>query len=412
MNIALLLTLALILIIRVILLYAYRNSGNIGYFIPFLLECVFVYPYFFVDFLNLNWSFTGLFTLYLMVLSIQIGFLSNIYESSSRLYFSFPRYTNFYIGLLLSLVFVLIVINQKGNFSALLNFERVFEIANQNAVDRYSNNISQGFLNRISAILSFILAFLFGVILAAKNNFKTKLLFYIYVLILFFDSIINAARAGMLLQLAAVASSYLTASYISNKNDLFNIKFSKLIKTIFFTFIVFAFFLIVQVFRGGNENFEVLIIASHVLTWFIGYIPAFDYWISQEYIFQHSYGTKTFAGIADLLNIEVRQGGVYNPVDIGQGRVSNVYTAFRGLIEDFSIFLVPFLLLFTSLLITKLISLTLKRKCIYSFIFINSIIYFFLWSFVINPFIYNSIVFAYVVYAILLILFVKLKKQG
>ena len=401
MNTILLLILFLILLIRLCWLLVYNNSSKIGFLLPLFLECIFIYPYLIVDALGLYWSFTGLSTLYILILSFQLGLYINKSETNKRVTFLLSNKVYFFIGILLFFNIVAMIVNHKGNILGALSVSRIFEIANQNAIDRYSGALQLGFLYKISTIFSFSLAFIFGAVLATKSEFKTKLLFTIYILLLLLDSVMMAARAGLLLQLAAVSSSYFLIKYMTEEQGYFRVNATKLKTAILGLVILFLFFVVIQVFRGGKEEFDILAISSHVLTWFIGYIPAFDVWISDNYAFELTLGGRTFAGLADLFNILTRSGGVYEAVNIGEGRVSNVYTVFRGLIEDFSIMGASLILLTLGLLFVTCLNRVLNSSQItLPFLFLNMVVYFFFWSFVINPFIYNSILLAFFIYAV------------
>ena len=68
-----------------------------------------------------------------------------------------------------------------------------------------------------------------------------------------------------------------------------------------------------------------------------GYLSAFSQWMSGSRPEGVGYGAYTFGGVFDLAGLHPRATGVYSSSVILPGlEENNVYTAFRGLIQDFS----------------------------------------------------------------------------
>ncbi|MFA0401740.1 O-antigen polymerase, partial [Vibrio splendidus] len=290
------------------------------------------------------------------------------------------------------------------------NISQILVLANQNAISRYDSTLNVSVFYKISTIFSFLCALLLGTFSAVKKNNLSKLLTVAFFSILFLDSILMAARAGLLLQLSAFLSSYLLAKYVTHEKGFYSISAPKVIFVIVFFSIIYAFFVLVQVARGGKDDFDLLSISSHVLTWFVGYLSAFDIWIKDYYNFEHSFGLRTFSGLADALNISQRSGGVYTPVEVKDGRVTNVYTAYRGLIEDFSL---PFsIVIMTSLgvVISKGVNELIFTRNSFYYSIVVMVIYFILWSFVINPYIYNTVLLAMIMFFVFNNKYVVFKK--
>lgn len=410
MDLLLFILLVLILFIRISWLYVFKTSGNVGYILPLIFECIFVYPYFIVALLGLEWSFFGLFTMYILSLSFQVGFLLNLNETSNRICITFKREFTFVLFFMLGIVYIGILSNHASTVFKISNVSQVLVLANQNAISRYDSTLNISIVYKISTIFSFLCALLLGTFTAVKKNTLSKLLTVAFFSILFLDSILMAARAGLLLQLSAFLSSYLLAKYVTNEKGFYRVSPSKVFFLIGFFSVIYAFFVIVQVARGGKDDFDIFSISSHVLTWFVGYLSAFDIWIKDYYDFDHSFGLRTFSGLADALNISQRSGGVYAPVEVKDGRVTNVYTAYRGLIEDFSLPLSIVIMAILGVIISKGINeLILTRKSFYYSIVVM-VIYFILWSFVINPYIYNTVLLAMVMFFIFNKKYVVFKK--
>lgn len=72
-----------------------------------------------------------------------------------------------------------------------------------------------------------------------------------------------------------------------------------------------------------------------------GHLPVFTYWADHRDKFSSnlSFGAYTFGGITDVVGGLHRKEGVYDDfidLDKDSGQNSNLYTAFRGMVEDFS----------------------------------------------------------------------------
>jgi oligosaccharide repeat unit polymerase len=107
-------------------------------------------------------------------------------------------------------------------------------------------------------------------------------------------------------------------------------------------FFIAFLFISLQFLRGGITDIsrlkEVLL---HLRQWPVGSIGGLSLWFD-TYDFRSALtnGYLTFVGIFDLLGIQARKTGLYDQyVNLGGGDSwANIYTAFRGLIQDFSIF--------------------------------------------------------------------------
>ena len=103
--------------------------------------------------------------------------------------------------------------------------------------------------------------------------------------------------------------------------------------------VVLAFFVALQLSRGGKTDLSSLPeTVDHLRVWFFGHLPGFTAWLR----IQIGDGTplrlgqRTFGGLFQLGGVARREQGVYGDViNVGNGDLSNIYTVFRSLIEDF-----------------------------------------------------------------------------
>ena len=140
---------------------------------------------------------------------------------------------------------------------------------------------------------------------------------------------------------------------------------------------------------------------------YFGHISAFSTWLNDYHYVGLTFGANTFSGPLDLLGLIKREIGFYKEnIYLANGSYTNVFTIFRGLIDDFSIpgtLIIGFGIgVFARLAFNKcsyghfmwMIPLTLY----YSFV---------LYSPIISLFNYNSAIMAWVITAIPLVLIRK-----
>ena len=109
-------------------------------------------------------------------------------------------------------------------------------------------------------------------------------------------------------------------------------------------------FIFVQWLRQDLNPIIIDLILIRVKAYFFGYLSAFTLWFSDSgsLISITSY-LSTFAGPMNLIGIIERDLGFYETISINNYTSTNIYTAFRGLITDFSIvgsFLFNFCIIF------------------------------------------------------------------
>jgi oligosaccharide repeat unit polymerase len=133
----------------------------------------------------------------------------------------------------------------------------------------------------------------------------------------------------------------------------------------------------------------------------VGHLAAFSNW------FAHggwastnlTFGTQTLSGLFDAAGLKARPAGVYaENVYLAPGVYSNVYTMFRGLIEDFTAGGALMILLVGGFFAGLAFARVQQRRIGY----VPMLSAFFaitLWSFVVNLFIYNTVLGAWLLFA-------------
>ncbi|QXC30077.1 oligosaccharide repeat unit polymerase [Aeromonas sp. FDAARGOS 1409] len=406
-----------VLIVRFSFFILYGTSRNVGFLIPLFLECLFIYPFVLVDFIGLEWSFYALITLYIPIICIQVGLIPLLDLPLTKVVFEFKfRHILFFV--FLSIVFYGVGVVSNFSQADLFNFSisNYLQISNNSALDRYSGEQNLSLLYKIGSIFAYFSAFMLGFILAVNKSNITSPLRYTWALIvlLFFiallDSFLMAARAGMMMMTFCFISSYIIVSQVKESGRAISLSTKTILKLAFALIVVFLFFLIIQIFRGGKEDFDLIGILSHLITWFVGHIPVFSIWIENiDLSEQPQLGVNTFAGISDLIGFKERNIGIYEGVNIGNGRISNIYTALRPIIEDITIFGMAVLYVSFGLSISVLIKTrNIKTKKLFTFLCI-AITIFLLWSFVTSIFVYNTILVALFIFSFVSYYSVRIK---
>src|SRR6185369_2865976 len=150
---------------------------------------------------------------------------------------------------------------------------------------------------------------------------------------------------------------------------------------------------------GGAAGVDLALIAERSGSYAIGPVYAFSAWVSTGglAVSEAGFGRYSIAGIFELLGIGRRVSGFYEYIVINDATAeSNIFSAFRGLIQDFYLPGALFLLFLLGILAQLLISRRASSATSYAAsIGLLSAIYLFVgWSPIISIFNYNGVHFA------------------
>jgi oligosaccharide repeat unit polymerase len=171
-------------------------------------------------------------------------------------------------------------------------------------------------------------------------------------------------------------------------------------KTILYSILgMLGFFLLLfssMVLRTGEiSERTILDIGEKFFTYALGHFHCFDFWFTSYEPANYSWGTKTFMGLSNLLGLEERVQGIYTEyMQVGKNGyhgISNVFTAFRPLIEDFGeagSYAVMFALGFIAKLSLKY--LTAKKMIFLNQTVLSALYAYLIWSFTASFFAYTS----------------------
>jgi len=282
-------------------------------------------------------------------------------------------------------------------------------IPNMIAVDRYSGILNYPFIIKYS--LYFIYpGILLGGFLFGYKDWTNKIKVRFFSILPLFQAIIlgiiEGARTSILLGLVLFFSAWLS-TFMFNKNHPFQKKkslFRFMISSVFFILMFTVFFVFIQWLRQGMDEIVIDLLFDRIRAYFFGYLSAFSQWlIDDNNSIIANPGLITFAGPFNLLGIMERPLGFYDSINIAKNISTNIFTAFRGIVTDFSIpgsIIIAFIIGFTSQMIfQKNVKTTLL-----SFLPISMFYAFTLYSPLISIFHYNSILFSWVILFIIIIM--------
>ena len=115
-------------------------------------------------------------------------------------------------------------------------------------------------------------------------------------------------------------------------------KIQSLLLTLFFGATFIGIFILTAWLREAGGEFIFSAMVENIRAYFFGYLSSFTQW-AQNYNYDNlSMGLITFAGPADLMGLTDRGLGFYNEISILGESHTNIFTALRGIIHDYSIF--------------------------------------------------------------------------
>jgi oligosaccharide repeat unit polymerase len=165
----------------------------------------------------------------------------------------------------------------------------------------------------------------------------------------------------------------------------------------------FGAFIVLQILRDGVAIDDISTAVNKTLVALLGSPAIFSNWLENQDIWklEPKGGIYTLAGIIQILGFTERLAGLYDTsIELNMGDdilKSNVYTAFRGLIEDFTLLGVLSLLLIIG--VTVGLAYRLVAKGIpYGLPMLALFYAFTLWSGVVSILNYNSLFFAWLLF--------------
>jgi oligosaccharide repeat unit polymerase len=272
-------------------------------------------------------------------------------------------------------------------------------LPNQFSMDRYTEVVVMPTSIRLLMYFLFPASLTAGVVFRfVKKRWKKGVLFLPILLSIGYAFILTT-RSTIILSLVLWFSGFFASRILKQDEKVNFFKIQSLLLTLFFGATFIGIFVLTAWLREAGGEFIFSAVVENIRAYFFGYLSSFTQWAQNYNSDNLSMGLITFAGPADLMGLTDRGLGFYNEISILGESHTNIFTALRGIIHDYSIFggFIFFLLL-------GLLSTLAYRKCMQNkilWIIPLSIFYAFtIYSPLISIFNYNSIIMAWVILAV------------
>ncbi|NKE04704.1 O-antigen polymerase [Mesobacillus selenatarsenatis] len=385
------------------------------WFIHMAFTVVFASDYY----LYFNSNFIILFYVFIVILGSTIGMRLKIRRTSINTVNLNSINKLMKLSLVVSIVgflsFPAILYSTGGSFSTLLNLDAIMNLARQNSISRYSGDLQNSTLTSILLSINYFAAIVNGVSIvveknASKGKYNKRLMLHLLPII---TSILIAAilttKATILYTVILFLGGIITANEsLNDRNYLFTRK--NIFRGIILIPTIIFLFVFIQMSRYGFNDIDGMFRVIKVFkVWAFGHMPAFSVWFNDYYLngdYSLSYGQYTFSGVFSILNIAERVSGVYSEGAYisNNYEATNIFTIFRGLIEDFGL-IGSMLLSFVGSIFLGTIYKSVKLGKLNSFVFLIMFYSFSMFGFVISILAYNSILLAFILFYILTTIF-------
>ena len=220
---------------------------------------------------------------------------------------------------------------------ALLDMREVLEMNKGIAEDRYAGAEAHDLVNQFFLIFSYAAPVIGGFCFRLVNKWN-KFLCVITLIPCTFIALTQSLKMGMIASFILFFASYIVCSYTYGLP--IKIKWKVILR---FTLVIAGFFFtlfISMVLRTGEINQKTILeISEKFISYAIGHMHNVDVWFTTYIPTDLTWGSKTFLGISNVLGIEERVQGIYHEFhNVGKNGfygISNTFTIFRPLVEDF-----------------------------------------------------------------------------
>lgn len=232
----------------------------------------------------------------------------------------------FWLVIILGFVNLSIIANNtNSSFLDIFSFEGIIHIAQESTITRYGSNSITRSGNPILLALSLWLIFRVGTTNRLIKGYKQILVF----LPLILYTLLTTEKYPLFLGICF----YIIGIILANEKKVYIKIIKGKIKYILILVIVIIFSLL---FRGFNGS--IYDVFDMILSYILIQYNSLGYWYLEMERVAFSFGKMTFIGPLDYLGLVERDAGVFKEVLELKGIESNIYTAFRYVIQDFGIF--------------------------------------------------------------------------
>lgn len=218
----------------------------------------------------------------------------------------------------------------------------VFLLGRMVTIERYGGQDPPAIV-RLFAILVFPAAILGGMSYALAPTRRQKLLCFGPLIPALFFSLLNATRANALMAVVLGVSGYFSMRIAVTGRISRLISRRAVLAVASSVAIAISFFFAVETLREHKEESDLAVQVDwpRMKAYSFGYLATFSHWIDRpdgHVSAPLALGAYTFGGVFDALGLHPRELGVYQDfVTLDAGQDNNIYTAFRSIVQDFSL---------------------------------------------------------------------------
>jgi len=220
---------------------------------------------------------------------------------------------------------------------ALLDMREVLEMNKGISEDRYAGAEAHDVVNQFFLIFSYAAPVIGGLCYRLVGKFN-KVLCVITLIPCTFIALTQSLKMGMIASFILFFAAYIVCSYTYGLP--IRIKGKIILR---FALVIVGFLgtlFISMVFRTGEVSEKTILeISEKFVSYAIGHMHNVDRWFTSYQPTDLTWGSHTFLGISNLLGIEERVQGIYPEfMNVGKNGfygISNTFTIFRPLVEDF-----------------------------------------------------------------------------
>jgi oligosaccharide repeat unit polymerase len=295
-------------------------------------------------------------------------------------------------------VLILYSVETRGGAPRLTSFHAIVDTIHQLAIARNGGTWEEPAAARVLTSALYLGPMLSGLMIAARRTGSARWLSLVVFVPSVMVTVILTTKSSILLPMALGVSAYVATSIAAGNPPRFTLKGAAWLAGLV-VLLAGAFVLIQMARYAGWSQGRPLAVVQLLWADVFPYLGAFSIWFQGKALsasLHPTLGQYTFAGVFEVLHIHSRVAGLYTDQVMVNGVGYNIYTAFRGLIEDFTI---PGALLFLGA-VGFGAELAYRRVRSGDLVYVGLLAAFYaatLWSFVVDVFIYNTIVLAFLV---------------
>lgn len=357
--------------------------------------------------LNFEFSYLGL--SYVVLLCIVAVLTSRVFCLRTKSFNDLDKKRKFNVGMsriivifatLLGDTVVVLNLHKTGiSINQLFDLSSLMSVNNQMAVTRYSGVQETSVISQLLLIFEYFAPISAGYHCGSTQSKKDLMISCFGLTPALFALMVQNTKSGVLASVFLYFSSYMIAHIYEKRKTKLRLK--NMVKYFVMVLSLLSLLFVSMILRTGHYSIVLVkLLVGKFVVYALGQVAAFDYWFSNHGIISYGFGKNTFIGVTSFFGINERIQGVYNvPVYIGQFS-SNIYSTFRGVIQDYgTIGCVIFVVLMFGVAKLAYEYLSVGRAVIFSsFILLN--VYFFVF---ISPL---SSPWTYVSYIMALFLFI------